>query len=161
MTIRLASPLTRDSIVDGEGLRTVLWTQGCLLRCPGCHNPATHDPRGGFETSVELLQIELRQIRLQRGLTLSGGEPFLQVAPCAALAAFVKKNLGWNIWCYTGFTLEQLLADEKYLPLLREVDVLVDGPFLLAQRDPLLRFRGSRNQRIIRLAEVFAAEKAF
>ncbi|MDR1497086.1 MAG: anaerobic ribonucleoside-triphosphate reductase activating protein [Puniceicoccales bacterium] len=153
MTIRLASPLASDSIVDGEGLRTVLWTQGCNLRCPGCHNPATHDLRGGFETSVALLQIQLSQIRLQRGLTLSGGEPFLQVAPCATLASFVKKKLNWDVWCFTGFTMEQLQSDEKYLPLLREIDVLVDGPFILAQRDLRLRFRGSRNQRIIRLSK--------
>ncbi|MDR2863877.1 MAG: anaerobic ribonucleoside-triphosphate reductase activating protein [Puniceicoccales bacterium] len=152
-TIRLASPLTPDSIVDGDGLRTVVWTQGCLLRCPGCHNPRTHDLHGGFEVPLALLKIELRQFKLQRGITFSGGEPFLQVEACAELARYVKSR-NWDVWSYSGFTYEQLSADEKFLPLLREVDVLVDGPFILAERDLTLPFRGSRNQRILKLSEL-------
>jgi anaerobic ribonucleoside-triphosphate reductase activating protein len=151
VTIRLAAPLQRDSIVDGDGLRTVLWTQGCLLKCLGCHNPRTHALDGGFERDVELVKMELRQHRRQRGLTLSGGEPFLQIAACADIARYARRQLSWDIWCYTGFTHEQLLADTCFAPLLAEIDVLVDGPFILAERDPRLPFRGSRNQRILRL----------
>jgi anaerobic ribonucleoside-triphosphate reductase activating protein len=151
MTIRLAAPLAKDSIVDGDGLRAVLWTQGCLLRCPGCHNPHTHALAGGFERDIELIKFELRQLRNQRGLTFSGGEPFLQPAPCAEIARFVRQSLGWNVWCFSGYTHEELLERADAAPLLRELDVLVDGPFILAQRDMRLRFRGSRNQRILRL----------
>ena len=150
MVIRLAAPLSKDSIVDGEGLRTVLWTQGCLLKCPGCHNPHTHDLEGGTVVSVEAVKFELRQIRMQRGITFSGGEPFLQVAACAEIARFVRQR-GWDVWCYTGFTHGQLSVNPAFAPLLELVDVLIDGPFLLAQRDLTLRFRGSRNQRLLRL----------
>jgi anaerobic ribonucleoside-triphosphate reductase activating protein len=153
MTIRLAAPLSTDSIVDGEGLRTVLWTQGCLLNCPGCHNPQTHALTGGIKTDVELVKIRLRQTLHQRGLTFSGGEPFLQVLPCAEIARFAKKTLGWDIWCYSGYTLEQLQANPQYAPLLKEIDTLIDGPFLQTQRDPTLRFRGSKNQRILHLRQ--------
>ncbi|MDR2513202.1 MAG: anaerobic ribonucleoside-triphosphate reductase activating protein [Puniceicoccales bacterium] len=152
MTIRLASPLIHDSIVDGEGLRTVIWTQGCLLRCPGCHNPHTHDTAGGFELLIEQVKMELRQTKAQSGITFSGGEPFLQVAACVEIARFAKTR-SWNVWCYTGYVYEQLREDATKLPLLREVDVLVDGPFILAMRDLRLRFRGSRNQRILRLKQ--------
>ena len=153
LTIRLAKQLDVDSVVDGDGLRTVLWTQGCLLRCPGCHNPGTHDVAGGFEEPVEMVKMRLRngRQRHQQGITFSGGEPFLQAAACAEIARFAKKSLGWDVWCYSGNTFEQLRERTEYLPLLREVDVLVDGPFVLALRDPLLRFRGSGNQRILRL----------
>jgi len=152
MTIRLAAPVALNSIVDGDGVRAVVWTQGCLLRCPGCHNPATHALNGGFETDTELVKFELRRARGCRGLTLSGGEPFLQPLPCAELARFVRSR-GWDVWCYTGLLYENLRADPACEPLLRTVDVLVDGPFILAERDPLLRFRGSRNQRILRLRD--------
>lgn len=151
MTIRLAAPLSKDSIVDGDGLRTVLWTQGCLLKCPGCHNAHTHDLSAGTVVSVEMVKFELRQIRMQRGITFSGGEPFLQTAACAEIAQFVKKILRWDIWCYTGFTYEQLSANKAFWPLLKEVDVLIDGPFLLEEKDLTLRFRGSRNQRLLHL----------
>ncbi|MDR1816876.1 MAG: radical SAM protein [Puniceicoccales bacterium] len=152
MTIRLAAPPILNSIVDGEGVRAVVWTQGCLLRCPGCHNPHTHALDGGFETDTERVKFDLRRAKGVRGLTLSGGEPFLQVAACADIARFVRA-LGWDVWCYTGLLHEQLRADPQSRPLLELIDVLVDGPFILAERDPLLPFRGSRNQRVIRLRE--------
>jgi anaerobic ribonucleoside-triphosphate reductase activating protein len=151
LTIRLAKSLDTDSVVDGDGLRTVLWTQGCRLRCAGCHNPVTHDLAGGREESVEWVKMALRSRPQQQGITFSGGEPFLQAAACAEIARFVKQALRWDVWCYSGYTFEQLRERTECLPLLRELDVLVDGPFVLALRDPLLRFRGSRNQRILRL----------
>ncbi|MDR2430289.1 MAG: anaerobic ribonucleoside-triphosphate reductase activating protein [Puniceicoccales bacterium] len=158
MTIRIAAPLTHDSIVDGDGLRTVLWTQGCPIRCPGCHNPHTHDPDGGTEIPIELLKIQLRTLKLQRGLTLSGGEPFHQATACAKLARYAKTTLAWDIWCYTGHTFEELLANKHNHPLLHEIDTLVDGPFVLAKKNPALRFRGSSNQRILKLhnGKIFA-----
>jgi anaerobic ribonucleoside-triphosphate reductase activating protein len=155
LTIRLAKSLDVDSVVDGDGLRTVLWTQGCLLRCPGCHNPGTHDVAGGFEEPVELVKMRLRNRRHghQQGITFSGGEPFLQAEACAEIACFVRKSLGWDVWSFSGYRFEQLRERAECLPLLRELDVLVDGPFVLALRDPMLRFRGSSNQRILRLKD--------
>ena len=86
MKIRLASPITRDSIVDGPGLRAVIWAQGCFHHCPGCHNPCTHNPFGGFEMDTADVIEQIRSLRLQKGITLSGGEPFLQPLPLAEIA---------------------------------------------------------------------------
>ena len=153
--MRIANTVS-DSIVDGPGLRFTVFTQGCPHRCPGCHNPGTHDPAGGREVSVaELaaeLAAELSGNPLTDGLTLSGGEPFLQAAPLAGLAREIHA-LGKSVVTYTGSTIEQLLAGLEGHPgweeLLRQTDILIDGPFLEAQKSLNLRFRGSRNQRAI------------
>jgi len=153
MKLRLASPITRDSIVDGPGLRAVIWTQGCFHHCPGCHNPSTHNPFGGFEMDTADVIEQLASLRLQKGITLSGGEPFLQPLPLAEIARAARLR-GLNVWCFSGYTFEQLTDRtspeyEKRLQLLRLIDVLVDGRFVREKRDISLRFRGSSNQRII------------
>lgn len=147
-SIRLASDLQQDSIVDGPGIRMVLWTQGCLHQCPGCHNPHTHDLKGGKLYDVDTIISEMRESRLQSGLTLSGGEPFLQAE---ALLPIVKaaKQMHLNIWAYSGFTYEELWNDPVKKKLLMELDVLVDGKFIQDQKDHRLVFKGSKNQRII------------
>lgn len=147
-SIRLASDLQQDSIVDGPGIRMVLWTQGCLHQCPGCHNPHTHDLNGGKLYDVDTIISEMRESRLQSGLTLSGGEPFLQAE---ALLPIVKaaKQMHLNIWAYSGFTYEELWNDLVKKKLLMELDVLVDGKFIQDQKDHRLVFKGSKNQRII------------
>lgn len=147
-SIRLASDLQQDSIVDGPGIRMVLWTQGCLHQCPGCHNPHTHDLNGGKLYDVDIIISEMRESRLQSGLTLSGGEPFLQAE---ALLPIVKaaKQMHLNIWAYSGFTYEELWNDPVKKKLLMELDVLVDGKFIQDQKDHRLVFKGSKNQRII------------
>lgn len=147
-SIRLASDLQQDSIVDGPGIRMVLWTQGCLHQCPGCHNPHTHDLNGGKFYDVDTIISEMRESRLQSGLTLSGGEPFLQAE---ALLPIVKaaKQMHLNIWAYSGFTYEELWNDPVKKKLLMELDVLVDGKFIQDQKDHRLVFKGSKNQRII------------
>ena len=99
----------RESIVDGPGIRFVVFTQGCPHRCPGCHNPATHDPAGGYAGDTETLLREFRKNPLLAGVTLSGGEPFLQAAPLAGLAREIHA-LGKSVVTYTGYTIEQLLA---------------------------------------------------
>lgn len=152
MKIKLASPIQSDSIVDGEGIRSVIWTQGCTHHCPGCHNPETHDPEAGFWADTEDLKKEITRLEIQDGITLSGGDPMLQVDACLDLARFCKsQNL--NIWCYTGFTFEHLLlmakSNPNILELLKNIDVLVDGRFHMAEKSLNLKFRGSRNQRII------------
>ena len=147
-SIRLASDLQQDSFVDGPGIRMVLWTQGCLHQCPGCHNPHTHDLNGGKLYDVDTIISEMRDSRLQSGLTLSGGEPFLQAE---ALLPIVKaaKQMHLNIWAYSGFTYEELWNDPVKKKLLMELDVLVDGKFIQDQKDHRLVFKGSKNQRII------------
>ncbi len=147
--MRIASTIS-DSIVDGPGLRVTVFTQGCPHACPGCHNPETHDPQGGTEVSVEELVELFEKNRLVEGLTLSGGDPFLQAQECAALAQAAHAR-GLTVWTYTGYRYEQLLAAQRndWEALLAETDVLVDGPFVEAQRAYGLGFRGSRNQRLI------------
>jgi len=148
MKIRLASDLQSDSIVDGEGIRTVIWTQGCSHNCPGCHNPATHDFKGGFLTDTDEINKELSLLKAQTGITFSGGDPLFQVEACTEIAKHAKKN-GMNVWCYTGFTFEELINSKKNIEFLKYVDVLVDGKFIMAERSLNVDFRGSRNQRII------------
>lgn len=147
--MRIANTVN-DSIVDGPGLRFTVFTQGCRHACPGCHNPETHDPAGGEEVSVEALALRLEKNPLIEGLTLSGGEPFLQAEECARLARLARA-LGLTVWTYTGFLYERLAASEHpgWRALLAETDVLVDGPYVEAERSYGLPFRGSRNQRLI------------
>lgn len=141
-----------DSIVDGPGLRLTVFTQGCPHRCPGCHNPDTHDPAGGREAELAELIALLDANPLLQGLTLSGGDPFLQAAQCTALAR-AARDRGLDVWTYTGWTYEQLLAegDPDRLALLAATDVLVDGPFAVARKSYAALFRGSDNQRLIDL----------
>ena len=151
MKLRIAG-VVGDSIVDGPGLRLTVFTQGCPHRCPGCHNPQTHDFAGGYDAEVEELFEQYRENPLLRGVPLSGGEPFCQPEPLAELARLVH-GAGGDVFCYTGYTYEQLLGldDPAVAALLREVDVLIDGPYLEAQRDLTLLFRGSANQRLLDL----------
>lgn len=154
------SGVTGDSIVDGPGLRLTIFTQGCLHHCPGCHNPQTHDPEGGSWADTEDILAAAAENPLLDGITLSGGDPFLQPVPCLALAEGAHK-IGLNVWTYTGYTWEALWeenAPEK-IALLKETDVLVDGPFLLAERSLELRFCGSRNQRLIDVKKSLAGDK--
>ena len=142
----------QDSIVDGPGLRFVVFAQGCVHNCVGCHNPETHDISGGEEKSVEEIIADMRKNPLTDGLTLSGGEPFLQASACATIARAAKTD-GLNVWTYSGWTYEQLCAmaqsDEDCAALLNLTDVLVDGKFDNTKRSLDLRFRGSSNQRLI------------
>lgn len=152
MEIRLAGNLQKDSIVDGEGLRTVIWTQGCSHNCLGCHNPETHDFNAGFSVDIEEVKKEIKNLQYQDGITFSGGDPFFQASACAEIAKYAKE-LGLNIWSYTGYTYEQLLdiskKNPKILEFLKSIDVLVDGRFVLTQKSLNVKFRGSTNQRII------------
>ena len=109
MKIRLCSPIDTDSVVDGRGLRTVIWCQGCSHDCVGCQNPDTHDSAGGFEQDVDELVQEILAVQMQSGVTFSGGDPMFQAVSCASIARLLKKR-GTNIWCYTGFAFEELLV---------------------------------------------------
>lgn len=156
--IRLASPLDFDSIVDGPGLRIVVWTQGCPHHCEGCHNPQTWDYQGGELYDIDDLIKQIQNSHLQDGITLSGGEPFEQAE---ALIPIVKaaKDKQMNVWVYSGYTLEQLKADTSKYELLKLVDILVDGRFIFSQKDFRLWFKGSKNQRIIDVPASLASDK--
>lgn len=144
----------QDSIVDGLGLRFTVFVQGCHRGCPGCQNPQTQDFSGGTECSVTSLVEQLRSNPLTDGLSLSGGEPFEQPEGCLALAQ-AAHTLGFDVWCWTGETFEVLLQSgtDAQKALLAAVDVLVDGPFVLAERTLSLPWRGSSNQRVIAVPE--------
>ena len=141
--MRIANTVS-DSIVDGPGLRFTVFTQGCPHHCPGCHNPDTHDPAGGHEVTVEELARRMVSNPLTDGLTLSGGEPFLQAEDCSALARLAHER-GLNVWTYTGYTYERLLEGD--LP----------GALELLEKSYEALFRGSANQRLIDVKQSKAA----
>ena len=153
--------LVQDSIVDGPGFRFSCFVQGCPHRCPGCHNPDSHDPGGGREMAVEEVAAQLLGNPMTDGLTLSGGEPFAQAEDCLALARAAHAH-GLNVWSYSGWTFEHLRdrGSEAQRALLAELDVLVDGPFLLEERTLALPWRGSRNQRVLDVPASLAAGAA-
>jgi len=155
--------LIQDSIVDGPGLRFVVFTQGCELCCEGCHNPNTWDVGGGDEKSTDDVIAEMMKNPLTDGLTLSGGEPFLQAHECVRLAA-AARAAGLNVWIYTGYLLEELLDISRDDPVTGELlaltDVLVDGRFILEERTLMLKWRGSSNQRILDVKKSLATGEA-
>ncbi|ERL04948.1 anaerobic ribonucleoside-triphosphate reductase activating protein [Mitsuokella sp. oral taxon 131] len=143
-----------ESVVDGDGVRFTIFVQGCPRHCPGCQNEETQPLTGGRAETVDSLFAQIRKNPLLTGVTFSGGEPFLQAAPLAVLAKKLHAA-GLDVWCYTGFTFEELRAkgDAATDALLASVDVLVDGDYREAERDLTLHFRGSRNQRVIAMKE--------
>lgn len=151
MRIRL-SGIEKESIVDGPGLRYVLFSQGCIHNCPGCHNPQTHGFTGGETYDLEDLVREIEENPLLSGVTFSGGDPFNQAEAFSVLARMVKGR-GLTIWSYTGYTIEELRSskDPFQSALLHQVDVLVEGRFVQSLRTLSKPFAGSSNQRIIDL----------
>lgn len=147
MDIRVAG-IVNDSIVDGPGFRLAVFTQGCPHACEGCHNPETHDFDGGtIKDTGDIIRM-MEDNPLLDGITLSGGDPFCQAEPCIELARAAKK-LNLSVWAYSGWTFEEISADAEMAKLLGEIDILIDGPFILAQRTLDKRFMGSKNQRAI------------
>ena len=154
------SGLVSDSIVDGPGIRTTIFAQGCPHHCPGCHNPETWDFGCGTDVEVERLVEIVRSNPLCRGVTFSGGEPFAQAAGFAKLAKLLKEK-GYEVASYTGYTFEQLLeGSEAQKMLLETIDILIDGPFLLEEKSLEVPFRGSKNQRILDVPRSLAAGEA-
>ena len=150
--IRLSGPLEHDSIVNGDGLRAVIWTQGCPNHCKGCQNPETWDYQGGMLIDINEVKERLREFKGQAGLTFCGGEPFVQAAACREIAEWARLELGWNVWSFSGFTYEIIKkAGGEAWEFLKSLDALIDGPFILSQKDLSLKFRGSRNQRLLHL----------
>lgn len=148
-----------ESIVDGPGIRSTIFFQGCPHQCQGCHNPETHDPRGGLRISIEELVKMISKNTGISGITFSGGEPFAQASAAVALAGRIR-SLGVNLVVYSGYTYEKLCelgqADSSISKLLEAAWLLIDGPYLESEQDLSLAFRGSRNQRVIDLKETLS-----
>ena len=154
------SGLISDSIVDGPGIRTTIFSQGCPHHCPGCHNPETWEFGRGTDMEEERLVEIVRGNPLCRGVTFSGGEPFAQAEGFAKLARLLKEK-GYEVASYTGYTFEELLEGSAEQRLLLEsIDILIDGPFLLAEKSLEVPFRGSKNQRILDVPKSLAAGMA-
>lgn len=150
MKLRIAGTVN-DSIVDGPGIRFTIFTQGCPHNCKGCHNPQTHDFNGGELIDTDALLVKVKENPLLDGVTFSGGEPFCQAEALASLGKQIKA-LGLNIITYTGYTFEHLIDHQNengWGELLKITDFLIDGPFILEQKDWEIKFRGSSNQRYI------------
>ena len=154
------SGIVGDSIVDGPGIRTTIFSQGCPHHCPGCHNPETWVFGCGTQLEEEQILEIVKSNPLCRGVTFSGGEPFAQAAEFAELAALLKEK-GYEVASYSGYTFEELLSgSEDQKELLASIDILIDGPFLQTQKSLEIAFRGSRNQRILDIPKSLAAGKA-
>lgn len=160
--VRLAGVI-RESVVDGPGWRFVIFAQGCPHNCEGCHNPETHDFEGGYVSDTDRILAEVAKNPLLSGVTLSGGDPFVQAEEFYHIAKGAHE-MGLNVVAYTGWTVEQLIAGaekrEGWKKLLSETDILVDGKFILAEKSLNVKFRGSRNQRVIDAKESLRQGKA-
>lgn len=150
-----------ETIADGDGLRLSVYFAGCSHNCPGCHNPESHDPRAGVELDAAFAGEIARRVNanpLLDGVTLSGGDPLYNPEALLEFLKFLKLRTRANVWCYTGYVYDRDLipGGRRYVEgvtdaLLDCIDVLVDGPFIEAEKDITLRFRGSANQRLIDL----------
>lgn len=153
------------NFVDGEGVRNSLYVSGCLFACEGCFNKAVQNFHYGQHFNEALLETILTDLNHDyvQGLTLLGGEPFLNTAVCLTVVRAVRDTFGQkkDIWSWSGYTFEELLLESQdKLDLLAELDVLVDGRFELAKRDLSLQFRGSSNQRILDVPQSLEQKKA-
>lgn len=148
MTLRVLD-IVGGTSVDGPGLRTSVYFAGCNHHCPGCHNPQSWDAAGGMEMTIDEIIAVIDENDFN--VTLSGGDPLMQVEGVTELARRLKEA-GRNVWCYTGYTYEQVSASPRLSGVLPYIDVLVDGTFIESRRDVGLRFRGSSNQRLIDVA---------
>lgn len=142
------SGIIDDSIVDGPGVRYVIFTQGCPHHCPGCHNPETHAFEGGTFITAEHVLNDLKNHKYIKGITFSGGEPMAQPE---ALAEFVGalKDAGYHVMIFSGYTFEEIQQDGQRKKALERADILIDGRFILAEKSLEVKFRGSKNQRAI------------
>lgn len=139
-----------QTMADGPGFRISIYCAGCEHRCPGCHNPQSWNMKNGHKMSIDDLMRIIKDDDLSN-VSFSGGDPFYQVEGFTELARRIKTETQKTIWCWTGFTIEEIRADEHLAMMLPYIDVLVDGPYIEALRDTQLHFRGSSNQRIIHL----------
>ncbi|MCQ2237461.1 MAG: anaerobic ribonucleoside-triphosphate reductase activating protein [Bacteroidales bacterium] len=147
--------IVESTAVDGPGLRNSVYCSGCVNRCPGCHNPQSWDLAAGQPMLVEDVAQKLLSDDMCN-VTFSGGDPMYQPEAFAELARIIKSRSNKNIWCYSGYTFEEIIQDPAKKKLLVNVDVLVDGRYVEALRDTDLLFRGSSNQRILDVSKSLA-----
>lgn len=153
-----------ESISNGLGWRAVLFVSGCPHHCPGCHNKIAQDYNYGEEFNKQELIDRICDNSILKGITISGGEPLCKenIAEVLDFIKEVKKvRPNFNVWCYTGYTLEQLetRSDEITKETLKNIDVLVDGRFVEEKKNPTLKFRGSENQRILDIQKCMNEQK--
>ncbi len=152
--------ITTDDMLNGDGLRTVLWVAGCTHNCKGCQNPITWDIEGGlpFDDAAERELFDKIAPDYISGVTFSGGDP-LHPQNRGKITELAKKCKELfpekTVWLYTGFTFEEI----KGLEIVQYCDVIVDGEFILEQRDPKLHWKGSANQRVIDVRETLKLNK--
>lgn len=146
MKVRIAG-IVKHSCVDGPGIRLVIFFQGCPHHCDGCHNPDTWDYNGGYEIDTDELAKMIKETKFIDGVTFSGGEPLRWPEAICELSA-VAHERGLNVWCYTGYTIEQI-TNTSLLKAIHSVNVVVDGQFIKALKETTLLYKGSTNQRII------------
>lgn len=158
--VRLSSPIEVDSVVNGDGLRLVVWFQGCLFACPGCHNEGTWAIDGGSVYEIDDIINEIIELNHEHidGITFSGGDPLFQSKALIKIIEGVK-HLNLNMWLYSGEIYENLIKDQDFLKIRDYLDVLVDGRFVLRNLDLNLKYRGSSNQRLINIPESIKANK--
>ncbi len=156
------SGIVKESIVDGPGIRYVVFTQGCPHKCKGCHNPQTHDFEGGKYVDINDIVKDIEKDPLLKGVTISGGEPFMQAGQVANLISKLDRNR-YDVMTYTGFEYEYLLEnateENGYMKLLESTDILIDGKFVEELKSIAAPFRGSTNQRAIDVPHSLATNK--
>lgn len=147
------SGINFESIADGEGVRVVVFISGCLHNCKGCHNPASHSFTAGQPFTSDLqdkIVAYIKNTPFISGLTLSGGDPMYSAEELIPFVQKLRSEVdGVTVWIYSGFLYEEIKQNEEMAELLKQCDVLVDGEFVLEQRDITLAYKGSQNQRII------------
>lgn len=152
-----------ESVVDGDGVRVVVFVSGCLHNCKGCHNPASHSFTAGQPFTQELQDEIIAYIQKTpfiSGLTLSGGDPMYSAKEITPFIERLRKDVkDISVWIYSGFRFEEILENSEMFDLLKLCDVLVDGEFVLEQRDITLSYKGSRNQRIIDIPKSLSDQK--
>lgn len=150
--IRVAG-IVKNSITDGPGFRYTIFTQGCPHNCFGCHNPESHSFTDGEDIPMEQILKEIFDDKLLDGVTFSGGEPFMQAQELALIASKIRKHTNLNLYCFTGYTWEEIIEQSKtrtgWDDLLKQLDVIIDGRFELSLKSYNLRFRGSSNQHAV------------
>ena len=162
MNLKLAG-IEKESVVDGPGIRFVIFAQGCIHGCKNCHNPETWDPERGYTITIDELYQQISEVKLIKGVTFSGGDPFLQAEAFAALGKKIKEA-GLDLVTYSGYTFEELKktanTDKNIKALLEITDILIDGLYIDEQKNLNLPFRGSANQHMIDVPKSIAVGQA-